>query len=74
MSFLPYTTLLLLKFRANEMIYNSQFCCSSDNRHCKYYNYGNQCYLVKNQSDAKCKYTKDDIVGIHAFFIDNLYV
>ena len=59
-----YTTLphTKLKHRLKGIIYNAFFCKSSVKRRYKYIVVNNtKCYFVKDHSDAKYKYTEDDI-------------
>ena len=72
-----YTTIphAKLKSRFKQIIYNSFFCKKNGRRRYKYIVINNsRCYFVINHSDAKQKYTEDDIVNMLDFLIDNIYV
>ena len=71
-----YTTIphTKLKARLSELIKNA-FKCKYGKKRYEYIVVGhNSTYFVKNTSNAKNKYTEDDIVRILDFLIDNIFV
>ena len=71
-----YTTIphTKLKARLSEMIKNA-FECKNGKKRYEYIVVGhNSIYFVKNTSNAKNKYTKDDIVRMLDLLIDNIFV
>ena len=56
--------------------YNKKkFCKNSGDTRYKYIVVnGYRCYFVKSHSDAKHKYTEDDIIDMLNFLIDNIFV
>ena len=71
-----YTTIphTKLKARLSELIKNA-FKCKNGKKRYEYIVVGhNSTYFVKNTSNAKNKYTEDDIVRMLDFFIDNIFV
>ena len=68
---IPHTK---LKARLSELIKNA-FKCKNGKKRYEYIVVGhNSTYFVKNTSNAKYKYTEDDIVRMLDFLIDNIFV
>ena len=63
-----------LKSRLETTIRNS-FLHKNGNRRCKYLVLGHEePYFVKEHSDSKNKYTKEDIITMLEFLVDNIFV
>ena len=71
-----YTTIphQKLKDRLTSIIRNA-FIFKNGNRRYKYLVLGHEeTYFVKEHSDSKSKYSEDDIIKMHEFLVDNIFV